>query len=51
MYLLEVLLIVIIGVTVLNSHYIRTYWLRPEISIGEFILIAVVTAVVLANIW
>jgi len=51
MYLLEVLLIVIIGVILLNSHYIRTYWLKPEISIGEFILIAVLTAVVLSNIW
>jgi len=51
MILIEVLLIVITGVSLLNSHYIRTYWLKPEISIGEFILINILTAVVLANIW
>ena len=51
MYLLEVLLIVITGVILLNSHYIRTYWLKPEISIGEFILIAMLTAVILKNVW
>ena len=51
MYLLEVLLIVILGVILLNSHYIRTYWLKPEISIAEFILIMVLLGWTIAYIW
>ena len=51
MYLLEVLLIVIIGVILLNSPYIRTYWLKPEISIVEFILTLVLSWFIMAHIW